>query len=343
MSSAELNPPQRGGGTHNHGGILPRAEAEEPSQTALLVSSHRVIQTLGKMVVFERERWKRRNLWFCRARAELKIISDLGKPNYRLYSELGGVVHCFEGWRKSYRNRYVHLSKQNKHVFIKMYSRFDVDYRQSLRKRLKLLDFMIWDLKIELTIDPKKFFRLFDEFAFISKGWNKLRSWLIKRYGSFEYFKVLEVQKSGRPHLHVLISGIRWVSHAELSKIWASYGGGEVVYIRRVWNRENVKMCDYVMKYVNKTLRNEGYDRAFSALLFASNRRLFSMSKGCQNMLIRKPKEKQGFVYEGTVLRSDLVAFSEERGLILGYYLFVGVSFEDMHGFPRIFCSGEYG
>jgi hypothetical protein len=74
-------------------------------------------------------------------------------------------------------------------------------------------------LKIELTVDPKAFFRLYDEYVFIGKAWNKLRSWLLRRYGKFEYLKVLEATKKGRPHLHILISGIKWIPQKELSDI----------------------------------------------------------------------------------------------------------------------------
>lgn len=68
--------------------------------------------------------------------------------------------------------------------------------------------------------------RLEDELTFINKAWAKLKSWLLKRYGRFEFLKVLEFQKSGRPHLHVVIKGFPCVSHQDLTLIWQKYGGG---------------------------------------------------------------------------------------------------------------------
>lgn len=323
-------------------------------QKASLVSVNRVIQTSQNRVLLgEGRRFgfqlrvkdfsigickKRRSIYFFRAKEALKRISDLGQD-----MNFGSVVLEFDRWRENYREKYVHLSKEEKHVFIKSFSRFDSDYRSVLRKKLRLLNFMVWDLKIELTIDPKKFFRVYDEFLFINKAWNKLRSWLHRRYGCFEYFKVLEITKAGRPHFHILISGIKWIPQKELSEIWDSYGGGKIVYVKRVSNRNNVKMSAYVLKYVNKTLRNT--DKVYCALLFASNRRLFSISSGCQNMINagRPPKVKKGFIYEGTVLKNDLVAFTDERNLELGYYLLVEAETRDYYDFPLVFGVRDHG
>jgi hypothetical protein len=296
---------------------------------ASLVTSYRIIQTFQKSTVSA----KRRSFWFYWSRDRLKEVVDLGLP-----LDLSKIVYGFERWLEDFKDRYVHLSSGNKHVFIRCINRFCKAYKKRLKKRLRFLDFVIWDIKIELTIDPKKFFKLYDEFVFINRAWNKLRSWLKKRYGDFEFLRVLEVTKKGRPHLHVLISGIKWIDQAELSEIWEKYGGGEVVYIKRVYNRNNVKVCRYVLKYVNKTLNRE--NREFSALLFASNRRLFGLSKSLQNMInVGKngSKRKLGFVYEGLVYRSELEIFLKGKGLILADYLFIEADFKDYYEFPNLF------
>ena len=57
---------------------------------------------------------------------------------------------------------------------------------------------------------------------------SNLRSWLLKRYGHFEFLKILEVQKKGRPHLHVLISGIPYITQQDLADVWRKYGGGHI-------------------------------------------------------------------------------------------------------------------
>ncbi len=321
---------------------LQREKRETHGKTSSLVSSNRVIQTSGKKALFV----KRRSFWFVLAKQRFKNLLDSGSgvSITMQQKELAEIESCFLSWKRSYSRKYVHLSKKNTHVFIKQYSRFDADYRQNIKRKLRFLDFMLWDLKIELTIDPKNFWHFKNEFVLLSKGWNKLRSWIRKRYGDFEYFWVCEITKKGRPHLHVLISGIKYIPQKDLSEIWQKYGMGKVVYIKKVYNRENLKATAYVLKYVNKTLRNN--DNTYASLLFASNKRLYGMSRGCYNLInAGKPaKTKKGFSYEGSVLETDLECFCEEKQIALGFYLRVEVEITDYYEFREVFDNyGKYG
>jgi hypothetical protein len=306
-------------------------------KSASLVGDYRVSQTFSKRVVLG----KRRSKWFYLAKETFFTVGDLG---FVERDKLSNLVVYYDRWRESYQRKFVHLEREdNTHIFIKQYSRFEASYREFLRRKLKLLNFMLWDLKIELTIDPKKFLRLADEFNFLKKAWNRLNSWLRKKFGEFEYFKVMEIQKSGRPHFHVLISGIKWIDQKELSDTWSKYGGGEIVYIKRVSGRNNLKMSAYVMKYVNKTLKKS--DKVFSALLFASNKRLFSMSSGCQNMLNagRIPKKPKGFVFSGSVREEALIEFCDEEAFSFEAFMVVEANFEDYRQYPLVFGGSGYG
>lgn len=86
------------------------------------------------------------------------------------------------------------------------------------------------------------------------------------RYGHFEFLKVLEVQKKGRPHLLILIAGISHIPIEDLSAIWQKYGGG-YAWIRSVEKR--IDAVSYVLKYVNKTILGE--NETYAALLFADS------------------------------------------------------------------------
>jgi hypothetical protein len=307
-----------------------------PRQSASLVTVNRVIQTNGILRSFGK---KRRSSWFFLANSTFRMIRDLG---FLEKKRLDMLELYYERWRESYHKKYVHLSKENSHIFIKQYSRFELDYKQFLRRKLRLLNNMIWDLKIELTIDPKKCMQYHTEFALLQKGWNRLRSWIRRRYGDFEYFKVMEIQKSGRPHYHILLSGVKWIGQGELSDLWSSYGCGEIVYVKSVNNRNRVRMCAYVMKYVNKTLNSE--NKSYSAVLFASNRRLFAMSKGCQNMVNvgKKPSDPRGYVFESSVRESELIVFCDSVGVEIEAFMKINVDFEDYREFPSLF-GGDYG
>ena len=317
-------------------------ERERLHQNASLVRVNRVIQTNGDLGFFGQ---KRRSSWFFMANSMFKRIGDLGFLEFSEVEQrkLGNLENYFEAWWNSYHRKYVHLSRENTHVFIKQYSRFDNDYRQFLRRKLRMLDFMLWDLKIELTIDPKKCMQYSHEFYLLQKGWNRLNSWLRRRFGDFAYFKVMEITKSGRPHFHVLLSGIKWIEQSTLSDLWDSYGCGKIVYIKRVDSRNNVKMSAYVMKYVNKTL-NEA-DRRYSAVLFASNKRLFSMSLGCQNMVNagKMAKENKGFSFEGSVMDREIIEFCNEKAVEIKAFMVVEADFEDYREFPLLFGMLEGG
>jgi hypothetical protein len=307
-----------------------------------LVEPDRVIQTNRDL---SSNSGKRRSVWFFIAKNKFLSIADLGYLEFSDTDQarLGDLELYFDNWRAEYYRKYVHLEKGSKHLFIKQISRFDDGYRHKLRRKLAPLDGVLWDLKIELTIDPKKTMRLSDGYALLTKGWNRLNSWLKRRFGEFESFQCREIQKSGRLHLHVLISGVKWIEQGELSDLWASYGCGPVVYIKRVHSRNNVKMSAYVMKYVNKSLRIE--NKRYSSLLFASNKRLFSMNRACQNTVQVgiEPREKQGFAYVGSVPETVLAGYCDERAISLAPYMILEVEQGDLYGFPELFGTGEGG
>lgn len=328
----------------------PRIPGPPRRQFTSLVQPSRVIQTNPDL---NSESGKRRSVWFFLAKNRFRTIADLGNLEFSALEQmkLRDLEIYFDNWRAGYRDRYVHLEKEQRHLFIRQYSRFDSSYRKKLRRKLAPLDNVLWDLKIELTIDPKKTMRLADGYALLFKGLNRFNSWLKRRFGQkvngkfypaeFMMFACREIQKSGRLHPHILISGIKWIEQNELSDLWDSYGCGKIVYIKRVHSRNNLKMSAYVMKYVNKSLRIE--NKRYSSLLFASNRRLFSMNGSCQKM-VRLPaaKENQGFKYVGTVAENELLNYCDERGLNLAPFMSIDVDRADLYEFPNIF-GGEGG
>ena len=213
-------------------------------------------------------------------------------------------------------SKFVKLVKDDEVIFIRCLNRFMEDYKRALWKKMKLLQYIGWDLKIDLTLDPKRFMRLEDELRFIGKAWAKLRAWLLKLCGKFEFLCVLEVQKSGRPHLHVLIRGIPYVSHSDLSEIWQKYGGG-YVWIKSI--NSNVNALWYVLKYVNKTIL--GKDKVYASILFASNKRMFSMSQNLLTKLhIRRNYKSKGWMFDGIVDEFTLNIFCQEENGLPRFY-----------------------
>ena len=249
------------------------------------------------------------------------------------------IIH-FRNWMEKYlEGQFVKLVKDEEYLFIRCINRFMPEYKRALWKKMKLLQNIDWDLKIELTLDPKRFIRLKDEFSFISKAWSNLRSWLLKRYGHFEFLKILEVQKKGRPHLHVLISGIPYISQQDLANVWRKYGGG-YVWIKDI--NKNINALWYVLKYVNKTI--QGKDMVYSSLLFASNKRMFSMSQSLLTKLnIRRKREAQGWNFEGTVGVPELKSLCAEKNIFFDDFIKIKADYEMMHEYPLVFGLRDDG
>ena len=149
----------------------------------------------------------------------------------------------------------------------------------------------------------------------------------------------MEVQKSGRPHLHVLISGIPYVSHSDLSEIWQKYGGG-YVWIKSI--NSNVNALWYVLKYVNKTILSK--NKVYASILFASNKRMFSLSQNLLTRLnARRNYESQGWEFRGTVEESNLKVFCSEENVIFDDIIRIQANFQIIRENPLIFDSWENG
>jgi len=86
--------------------------------------------------------------------------------------------------------------------------------------------------------------------AYSRRVWRKFRVYVKRRYKiDLKFIAVVEFQKSGYAHLHVLVSHYldqRWVSNA-----WSKLGGGPMVNIKYV---DVHRISSYVSKYLAKDL-----------------------------------------------------------------------------------------
>lgn len=124
------------------------------------------LETNSRVIVTPRTRSRHYYL----ARDALSRVADCGMERL----DLSLVKAHFVNWDKDYRlGRYVRLSKEDEYLFIRAINRFSEDYKRRLRRKLWPLRFVKWDLKLELTLDPKRFVSLYYEFAFIDPAWAK--------------------------------------------------------------------------------------------------------------------------------------------------------------------------
>lgn len=103
---------------------------------------------------------------------------------------------------------------------------------------------------LTLTLDPKKIPAGVAPVRYLNEAFRKFRVYLRRRLGvTPQFMRVLEWQKNGNPHFHILIDHYvdkRWASHA-----WQAVGGGWAVDIRQVAIR---RVAAYVSKYLSKDL-----------------------------------------------------------------------------------------
>ncbi len=87
-----------------------------------------------------------------------------------------------------------------------------------------------------------------DSVRYIRQCWNKFRTSLKRCHkGSITFIAVLELQKSGYAHLHILVD--RYMAQHWISEAWQAVGGGQIVDIRLV---DIHRIAAYLSKYLTK-------------------------------------------------------------------------------------------
>jgi len=106
-----------------------------------------------------------------------------------------------------------------------------------------------------LTLDPKKLPVDGDvkaQVKYLRECWRKLRVYLQRKHGrSIAFIAVVELHKSGVPHLHVLLA--EWIDHAWMKRAWSAVGGGEIVWVEPISIR---RVSAYLAKYITKERLN---------------------------------------------------------------------------------------
>jgi hypothetical protein len=109
----------------------------------------------------------------------------------------------------------------------------------------------------------------------ISKAWDRFKTTMVRRHGAVRYIWVVEPQKSGHAHLHVVVD--KFWEHAEVSELWGRYtGGSDVVWVSRPNTR---KAARYLAKYMVKSF---GYDVVIPGIGALWHRRRFGKSRSLE-------------------------------------------------------------
>lgn len=139
------------------------------------------------------------------------------------------------------------------------------------------------DRVLTLTLDPKKLGSEVDPNKYIRDVWCKFRVYLARKLGSTpSYILVLEYQKTGMPHFHILLN--RFVAQKWISQAWDTLGGGEICDIKRFDSAHRAAF--YVSKYITKSLNND-YPPGVRRYSTSRDIRLFEKLASSGWMLIR--------------------------------------------------------
>jgi len=107
------------------------------------------------------------------------------------------------------------------------------------------------DRFLTLTLDPKNIPKDEDKYKYIWKVWAKFRTYLKRKLKeNISYICVLELHKSGLPHLHVLVN--KFIPQAWISNAWSAVGGGKIVFIEKVKDTKHIGY--YLSKYLTKSV-----------------------------------------------------------------------------------------
>lgn len=101
---------------------------------------------------------------------------------------------------------------------------------------------------VTLTLDPARMQG--DPVRYLNDAFAKLRTYLRRHFGvAPTYIRILEFQKNGNPHLHLLID--RYIDWQWLKASWQAVGGGLFVNIKFV---DVHRVSRYLSKYLTKEL-----------------------------------------------------------------------------------------
>lgn len=139
---------------------------------------------------------------------------------------------------------------------------------------------------LTLTLDPRTCTAQ-ESIDYIRKCWNKFRTYLKRKFSvSVSFISIMELQKSGYAHLHILID--RYIHQPWISAAWQAIGGGKIVFITQV---DIHRIAGYLSKYLTKELLLGGFKRNQRRYTTSRDIVLFTKSTPGNWRLMKKPIE----------------------------------------------------
>ena len=123
---------------------------------------------------------------------------------------------------------------------------------------------------LTLTLDPGKLDGT-ESTRYIKKCLHKLLTITGRRFGNaISYICVLEYQKNGNAHLHILLD--RYIDREWIKERWLAVGGGPMVWIKYV---DVHRIANYVSKYLSKAMLTSPAPKGFRKVTTSRSIKLF--------------------------------------------------------------------
>ena len=289
----------------------------------------------------------------------------VGKDDTRTVETVGEAVEAHGDYLAEKENQMLVMedNEQGDLLVVPHTHRWDPQYRRRTYARLKAAERFVEakygqpvpSTMLTLTAphkDESGNYRPFEAvLRDLKEGWSKARH-VIKRETEgvdTEYLAVYEPHGTGYPHLHVLVFGVARPSLGEkVADYWTErYVEGasreaQNVTVKRGRSAQLENPAAYLMKYLSKTLaRDQGEEptalesipsvagyRGFSALMWATEKRTYSMSEGLTEAVAEsapepdsEPDVDRGWEFVGTGCGVDPGLYTGGGAVELGKYL----------------------
>jgi hypothetical protein len=214
------------------------------------------------------------------------------------------IMRCAKAYYEDIREKAIVLQHKEAEIIkvLPYRTRFDDDYGDMVLSKLDYLKLALSRVScrstfLTLTFDPKALTSLYDYKIVFGKNLSKLMLNIRRKYGYRYSITVLELQKNGNLHAHILLIGVPYIPLKWLKKQLKALGFGSE-HIKEL-RGSAMDAIGYGLKYFRKSLVNDSLvyndgsddvdERIFrlKALLWSLQLRQFRLSRSCLEVLAR--------------------------------------------------------
>ena len=277
---------------------------------------------------------------------------------------VGDATDAFEDYLAAKENQVLIFEDQNEgdHLVLPHEHRWSSTYRRRTYARLKAAERFVvrkWGETVPTTLltltaphntasgEPRAFEAVLSD---LKDGWDKARRVIDRETDGIdtEYLAIYEPHGSGYPHLHVVLFGVAQPSIGrKVQEYWVdryvegASANAQDCEVSRGRGADLSEPASYVMKYLSKSLARDGEAEQtaleamptvhgyveFSALMWATGNRTYSMSQGLTQAIKESEPEKgdspieRDWVLIGTAHGIDTGLYTGEESEKLGKFL----------------------